>query len=126
MPEETKRIRTLRDSLLNGIFSQVEDVYLNGHPEKRLINNLNISLKHTNIDRLLIELRDIAVSTGSACSSGNPEGSYVLKALGLPEDLLKCSIRFGLGRFNTEQEISFVIEKFAGAVKKIRQISYYS
>jgi cysteine desulfurase len=81
---------------------------------------LNISIKNVNIDRLLGELRDIAVSTGSACASGSPEGSHVLRAIGLENDLLRASIRFGLGRLNTEEEIDYTISRVAGAVKILR------
>lgn len=120
MEEEIRRIKNLRDKLENSIFCELEDIYLNGHPEKRLINNLNISLKDIKIDRLLTELRGIAISTGSACSSGKPEGSHVLKAMGLPDELMKSSIRFGLGRYTTEEEIEKVSQDFISTVKKLR------
>ncbi|MCU7496617.1 MAG: cysteine desulfurase [Ignavibacteria bacterium] len=120
MESENKRIKALRDRLQEGIFRELDGIYLNGHPEKRLINNLNISIKNVNIDRLLGELRDIAVSTGSACASGSPEGSHVLRAIGLENDLLRASIRFGLGRLNTEEEIDYTISRVAGAVKILR------
>ncbi|MCU7489859.1 MAG: cysteine desulfurase family protein [Bacteroidota bacterium] len=120
MPVETERIRLLRDRLKEGIFRALDDIYLNGHPEKRLVNNLNISIKNINIDHLLSELRDLALSTGSACASGSPEGSHVLKAIGLDQSLMKASVRFGLGRFNTEEEIDYTISRFTGAVKKVR------
>lgn len=120
MPGETERIRLLRDRLKEGIFRDLDDVYLNGHPERRLVNNLNISIKSINIDHLLSELRDLALSTGSACASGSPEGSHVLKAIGLDQSLLRASVRFGLGRFNTEEEIDYAITRFTGAVKKVR------
>lgn len=120
MPVETERLRLLRDRLKEGIFRDLEDIYLNGHPEKRLVNNLNISIKNINIDHLLSELRDLALSTGSACASGSPEGSHVLKAIGLDQSLMKTSVRFGLGRFNTEEEIDYTISRFTGAVKKVR------
>lgn len=120
MESENKQIESLRNKLQNSIFSELEDIYLNGHPEKRLMNNLNISIKDVKIDKLLPELRDVAISSGSACSSGNLEGSHVLKAIGLSEDLQKCSIRFGLGRFNTNEEIETVSKVLICAVKRIR------
>ncbi|HEX2869248.1 MAG TPA: cysteine desulfurase family protein [Ignavibacteriales bacterium] len=121
MSSEVERIAALRNRLEAGIFESLEGVYLNGHPEKRLPNNLNISIKNVNIDRLLGDLRDLALSTGSACSSGSAEGSHVLKALGLSPDLLKASIRFGLGRFTTEEEIDYTIKRFLEAVKSQRE-----
>ncbi|MGE5352057.1 MAG: cysteine desulfurase family protein [Acidobacteriota bacterium] len=120
MPKETERIRLLRDRLKEGIFGNLDGVHLNGHPEKRLVNNLNISIKNVNIDHLLSELRDLALSTGSACASGSPEGSHVLKAIGLEQSLMRASVRFGLGRFNTEEEIDYAISRFVQAVKKVR------
>lgn len=120
MPRELERIKYLRDKLLLGIFQNLEGVYLNGHPEKRLVNNLNISINNLNIDHLLSELRDLAISTGSACASGSPEASHVLKAIGLESSLLKASVRFGLGRFNTEEEIDYTLARFVQAVNKIR------
>lgn len=124
MENETARIRSLRDKLYRGISESLDEVYLNGHPEKRLINNLNVSVKNVNIDLLLSELRDLAVSTGSACASASPEPSYVLKAIGLPESLLKASVRFGLGRLNTEEEIDYTIQRFVQAVNKIRSRNF--
>lgn len=121
MTTEMDRIASLRNRLEAEIFQNLDGVYLNGHPEKRLPNNLNISIKNVNIDRLLSDLRDLALSTGSACSSGSPEGSHVLKALGLTPDLLKASIRFGLGRFTTEEEIDYTIKRFLEAVKSQRE-----
>lgn len=120
MPAEIERIKLLRDKLYQGIIQSLDGVFLNGHPEKRLPNNLNISLKNINIDHLLSELRDLALSTGSACASGSPEASHVLKAIGLDSSLIKASIRFGLGRFNTDEEIDYTITRFVQAVKKVR------
>ena len=129
MDEESQRTKSLRDKLYNGLKERIERIHLNGHPDlsiqgKRLYNNLNIAFEGVNADTLMMSMKDIAVSSGSACSSASPEPSHVLKAIGLPDDLVKSSIRFGLGRFNTEEEIDYVIERFAETVKKLRRTFY--
>ena len=124
MNEETERIKYLRDKLYTGITSQVENVHLNGHPEKRLVNNLNLSFGNINFDSLILQLRDIAFSTGSACSSGDVEPSHVLKSIGVKEELLHSTVRFGLGRFTTEEEIDYCIDKIVNAIKKIRKENF--
>jgi len=121
LDSESVRIRGLRDRLHDSLKTNIENIYLNGHPENRLYNNLNIAFEGVNADLLMMSMKDIAVSSGSACSSASPEPSHVLKAIGLREDLIKSSIRFGLGRFNTEEEIDYVIEKYAENVKKFRK-----
>jgi cysteine desulfurase len=123
MHKEKQRIVKLREKLKNGIFNNVDYVYLNGHPAKRLAGNLNISVEFVEGEALILALEDIAVSTGSACSSAKLEPSHVLGALGVREDLAHTSIRFGIGRFNTEEEIDYTIQKFIIAVKKLRELS---
>jgi cysteine desulfurase len=118
--EEATRIKLLRDKLYNGLKNNIDNIYLNGHPEKKLYNNLNIVFEGVNADTLMMSLKDIAVSSGSACSSASPEPSHVLKAIGLRDDLVKSSVRFGLGRFNTEEEINYVINRFSEVIKKLR------
>ncbi|MFY9227489.1 MAG: aminotransferase class V-fold PLP-dependent enzyme, partial [Blastocatellia bacterium] len=123
MPEEMQRIAQLRDKLQKGIFDQIPEVYINGHPSKRLPNNLNVSFAYVEGESLLMGIGDIAVSSGSACTSASLEPSYVLKALGVGEELAHSSLRFGLGRFNTEEEVDFTIEKVTQAVNKLRDLS---
>ncbi len=125
MPEEQKRIQALRDRLHTSISEKLEDVYLNGHPSERLPNNLNLSFLGVEGESLLMGLNEeIAVSAGSACmSSAATETSYVLKALGLTRDLLHASIRFGLGRFNTEEEIDFTAKRVIEVVQRLRDTS---
>lgn len=122
--EESKRILGLREKLRKGIVSQVPDVYINGDLEKRLSHNLNLSFAYVEGESLLMAIRDeIAVSSGSACISANIEPSYVLKALGIREDLAHTSIRFGIGRFNTEEEVDFVVNRIVENVRKLRELS---
>lgn len=123
MPEEIKRLAYLRDKLRDGIYKDLDEVYLNGHPEERLPNNLNISFAYVEGESLLMGLDDIAVSSGSACTSASLEPSYVLKALGVGEDLAHTSIRFGLGRFNTEEEVDYVLDKVVSSVNRLREMS---
>ena len=123
MSEEMERISRLRDKLQKSLFDQIPEVYLNGHPTKRLPNNLNVSFAYVEGESLLMGIGDIAVSSGSACTSASLEPSYVLKALGVGEELAHSSLRFGLGRFNTEEEVDFTIEKVTQAVNKLRDLS---
>lgn len=120
MPEESKRIKKLRDKLLKSITSETDDVHLNGHPVERLPNNLSLSFGKININSLILQLKDIAYSTGSACASGESEPSYVLKAIGVKKELLHSTFRFGLGRSTTEEEIDFCISKISGAINNIK------
>lgn len=120
---ENVRMATLRDRLKDGIMNAIPDVYINGHPTKRLPGNLNISFAYVEGESLLMGIGDIAVSSGSACTSASLEPSYVLKALGVGEELAHSSIRFGLGRFNTEAEVDFAINKVVEAVNKLRELS---
>jgi len=121
LEKETGGLLNLRDRMYNGIKQEVDDLHLNGHPVNRLPNNLNISFPGIqNTESFLMELREFAFSTGAACSSGKDEFSHVLQAIGLQENLIRTSLRFGIGRFNTEEEVDFAIEKITAAVKKIR------
>lgn len=123
MPEESKRLTALRDRLRDGIMTQLDQVYLNGHPVHRLPNNVNISFAYVEGESLLMGLKDIALSSGSACTSASLEPSYVLKALGVGSDLAHSSIRYGLGRFNTEEEVDYVVRHTVEIVNKLREMS---
>jgi cysteine desulfurase len=123
MPEESKRLRALRDRLRAGLEAKLDEVYINGSMEHRLPNNLNMSFAYVEGESLLMGINDVAVSSGSACTSATLEPSYVLKALGVGEDLAHTSIRFGLGRFNTEEEVDYVTDKMVQVVTKLRELS---
>jgi cysteine desulfurase len=123
MPEESKRMRALRDRLRAGLEAKLDEVYINGSMEYRLPNNLNMSFAYVEGESLLMGINDVAVSSGSACTSATLEPSYVLKALGVGEDLAHTSIRFGLGRFNTEEEVDYVTDKMVQVVTKLRELS---
>jgi cysteine desulfurase len=123
MDADQKRIRELRDRLYEGINAGVSGVKLNGHPEKRINGNLNISIKNIDADSLMISMKDIAVSTGSACSSESVEPSHVLTAIGIDNRLKRSTIRFGVGKFNTEEEIDYVISKTVEKVNHLNGIS---
>jgi cysteine desulfurase len=123
MPEEAKRLRALRDKLKAGLEAKLDEVFINGSMEHRLPNNLNMSFAYVEGESLLMGINDIAVSSGSACTSATLEPSYVLKALGVGEDLAHTSIRFGLGRFNTEEEVDYVTDKMVQVVSKLRELS---
>ena len=120
---ESERLLKLRNRLHEGITSKLEDAYLNGHPIHRLPGNLNISFAFVEGEGLMMGIKDVAVSSGSACTSASLEPSYVLKALGLGDELAHSSIRFGLGRFNTEEEVDFVINDVVRAVNHLRDMS---
>jgi cysteine desulfurase len=123
MASEAERLFTLRERLRKGIQSQVSDTFINGSLEHRLPGSLNISFAYIEGEAMLMGLKDIAVSSGSACTSASLEPSYVLRALGVDEELAHTSIRFGLGRFNTEEEVDFVIDRVVGKVNKLREMS---
>ncbi len=123
MESETERLLRLRERLRQSIMGKLDDVYLNGHPMQRLPGNLNISFAYVEGESLLMGLKDIAVSSGSACTSATLEPSYVLKALGVGDELAHTSIRFGLGRFNTEQEVDYVAERVVHEVNRLRDMS---
>jgi cysteine desulfurase len=123
MAEEAVRLGKLRDRLRAGLEAKLDEVFINGSMEHRLPNNLNMSFAYVEGESLLMGINDIAVSSGSACTSATLEPSYVLKALGVGEDLAHTSIRFGLGRFNTEEEVDYVTDKMVTVVKKLRELS---
>ena len=123
MPEESARLRALRDKLRAKLEASLEETYINGTMEHRLPNNLNMSFAYVEGESLLMGINEIAVSSGSACTSATLEPSYVLKALGLGDDLAHTSIRFGLGRFNTEAEVDYVAQKMIDVVNKLRELS---
>ncbi len=126
MPAEAERLRRMRDRLFAGLRSRVADVALNGpaldRTELRLSGNLNCSFAGVDGEALMMSMRDLAVSGGSACTSLEPEPSHVLRALGLSDDLSRASLRFGLGRFNTDEEIEFAIDTVAAAVERLRKL----
>jgi cysteine desulfurase len=123
MAEESKRLRALRDRLKDGIFARLDEVYINGSMIHRLPHNLNISFAFVEGESLLMGINDVAVSSGSACTSATLEPSYVLKALGVGEDLAHTSIRFGLGRFNTQEEVDYVTGRVVEVVTRLRELS---
>ncbi len=123
MSEESERIAGLRDRLWDGISRQLDEIALNGDTEHRLPNILNVSFKYVEGESLMMGFDSIAVSSGSACTSASLEPSYVLRALGVGDDLAHSSIRFSIGRFNTRQEVDYVVEKVVAAVRKLREMS---
>ena len=123
MPEESKRLMYLRDKLRNRLEEGLDEIYLNGSWEHRLPHSLNMSFAYVEGESLLMGINDVAVSSGSACTSATLEPSYVLKALGLGDDIAHSSIRFGIGRFNTEEEIDYVADKLIHVVRKLRELS---
>lgn len=122
MEEENKRLLALRDRLWNGL-SDMEEIYLNGDLENRVPGNLNISFNFVEGESLIMSMKDIAVSSGSACTSASLEPSYVLRALGRNDELAHSSIRYTIGRYTTEQEVDFTIQKTREAVEKLRELS---
>lgn len=123
MLAESQRLRELRDELKQKLTAELDETYINGSLEHRLPHNLNISFAYVEGESLLMGINDIAVSSGSACTSATLEPSYVLKALGAGDDLAHSSIRFGLGRFTTREDVEYAAEKTIGVVKKLRELS---
>src|ERR1700726_4782978 len=123
MPQESLKLAGMRDRLKNSIMSRLDEVYVNGSEEHRLPGNLNISFAYVEGESLLMGINDVAVSSGSACTSATLEPSYVLKALGTGDDLAHSSIRFGLGRFNTEAEVDYVADRVIETVERLRELS---
>ena len=123
MASESERLGALRDRLKAGLEAKLDEVFINGSLEHRLPNNLNMSFAYVEGESLLMGINDVAVSSGSACTSATLEPSYVLKALGVGEDLAHTSIRFGLGRFTTQEEVDYVVDKMVQVVTKLRELS---
>ena len=123
MPAESERLRGLRDKLNAALHTGLDEIYINGSMEHRLPHNLNISFAYVEGESLLMGINDVAVSSGSACTSASLEPSYVLKALGAGDDLAHSSIRFGLGRWSTEEEVGYVVEKLTSVVRRLREMS---
>ena len=123
MAEESKKLSGMRDRLRAKFEAALDEVFINGSMEHRLPHNLNMSFAYVEGESLLMGINDIAVSSGSACTSATLEPSYVLKALGLGDDMAHTSIRFGLGRFNTDAEVDYVADKVISVVKKLRELS---
>ena len=123
MDKEAKRLGGLRDRLRERIMSRLDETYINGTMEHRLPGNLNISFAYVEGESLLMGINDVAVSSGSACTSATLEPSYVLKALGTGDDLAHSSIRFGIGRFNSEAEVDYVADRVCETVERLRELS---
>jgi cysteine desulfurase len=123
MPTESVRLAAMRDRLQEGILKALDEVYLNGHPTQRLPHNLNLSFAYVEGESLLMGVKEIALSSGSACTSATLEPSYVLRALGVGSDLAHSSIRFGVGRFNNDEEIDYTIKRIIEIVTKLREMS---
>jgi len=123
MPEEMVKHAALRDRLKDKLMAELDETYINGSMEHRLPHNLNISFAYVEGESLLMGINDVAVSSGSACTSASLEPSYVLKALGAGDDLAHSSIRFGLGRWTTEEEVDYVADKLAQVVTRLREMS---
>src|SRR6266487_4108259 len=123
MPHESCRLAGLRNRLKDRIMNRLDGCYINGSMEHRLPGNLNVSFGHVEGESLLMGINDVAVSSGSACTSAMVEPSYVLKALGTGDDLAHSSIRFGIGRFNTDAEVDYVADRVVETVQRLREIS---
>jgi len=123
MADEAVRLRALRDRLLAQLESSLDRVYVNGSLEHRLAGNLNMSFAQVDGESVLMSLPDVALSTGSACTSATVEPSHVLRALGVSEELAHSSLRFGLGRFNTEQEVDYVAHRVIESVRRLRELT---
>lgn len=123
MEYDQKRISQLQERMLNGIRQQLDEVVVNGSTERRYPGNLNLSFAYVEGESLLMGLKEVAVSSGSACTSASLEPSYVLRALGVDEDMAHTSIRFGIGRFTTEEEIDKAVQLTVEQVKKLRELS---
>ena len=123
MPAEAARLEALRNRLLKGLEAKLDMLVINGSMEHRLPGNLNVSFAYVEGEALMMAIKDVAVSSGSACTSASLEPSYVLRACGIEEDMAHSSIRFGIGRFNTEEEIDYVIELMGKSVTRLREMS---
>jgi cysteine desulfurase len=123
MDAEAARIGALRDLLRDRLMSELDEVRLNGHPDRRLPGNLNLCFAYVEGESLLMALRDVALSSGSACTSASMEPSHVLRAIGLSDEQAHSSIRFGIGRFNSDSDITVVGDRVIAEVKRLRRLS---
>src|SRR6202021_971893 len=123
MAHESEKLLPMRERLRESIMSRLDETFINGSMTHRLPHNINISFAYVEGESLLMGINDIAVSSGSACTSATLEPSYVLKALGVGEDLAHTSIRFGLGRFNTQEEVDYVTNRVIEVVQRLRELS---
>lgn len=123
MPNEAKRLENLRDKMVNRINNELDSVYLNGHSEQRVPGNVNLSFAYVEGEGLMMGIKELSVSSGSACTSSSLEPSYVLRSLGVKDELAHTSIRFGLGRFTTEEEVDYATDCVIKTVKKLREMS---
>jgi cysteine desulfurase len=123
MPEEAKRLQRLRDRFYDGIKAKLADVYLNGDLEHRIPGNLNLSFAYVEGESLILGIKDLSVSSGSACTSASLEPSYVLRALGVEEELAHTSLRISFGRFTTEEEVDYAVQEIVEHVSKLREMS---
>jgi cysteine desulfurase len=122
-PAEGERLTRLRERFVAGIMSGLDHIYLNGHPTQRLPNNINLSFAGVDAEALIMGMTEVACSSGSACTSTTLEPSYVLRAMGLDDALVHASIRFGLGRWTTEEEVDFTVQTVVSQVKRLRELS---
>ncbi len=123
LPEESSRLLRLREKLRTGIQGSLEETFVNGSIERRMPGNLNVSFAFVEGEAMMMAIKDVAVSSGSACTSASLEPSYVLKAMGVGDELAHSSIRFGLGRFTTEEEVDYVARLVVEKVKGLRELS---
>jgi len=123
LSQEAERLMDLRERLKEGILSRLNEIYVNGDLVRRLPGNMNLSFAHVEGESLMMALKDIALSSGSACTSASLEPSHVLRALKLRDDLVHSSIRFGIGRFNTQEEIDYTVERVTQEVTRLRKLS---
>jgi cysteine desulfurase len=120
---EAERLTRLRERMIAGIFGELDHVYLNGHPTQRLPQNINLSFAYVDGEALIMGLKEVACASGSACTSTTLEPSYVLRAMGVDEALIHASIRFGLGRWTTEEEVDYAVQAVAARVRRLRELS---
>lgn len=121
LEEESARLLQLRERLWRGLQEQIVGIHLNGHPQHRLPGNLNVSFENVDGEALMTGIKDVAVSSGSACTSADPQPSHVLRAMGVSDALTRSSLRFGLGRFNTEAEVDFTIDTITTAITALQK-----
>ena len=123
MEQDYKHVKKLSDKFYDAIVKNIPEVFLNGHPTLRWPGNLNLSFAYIEGESMILAVKELAVSSGSACTSSSLEPSYVLRALGVDEELAHTSIRFGIGRFTTEEEIDYAVEVISRSINKLREMS---